>query len=155
MILVEPSFAMAASITDRLDHAPAHLRAIWLAIRDRDCTYASVLQNSGRFRIPMGRPVICMIGDDLNCAMGPVAFHRQSLQVYLSKCGYVVIVSSSATVEAYSGAAARAATDRQHVAIIETLPEFEHEWLYLVEACAPRASILRSIPYSDLSDAVH
>ena len=74
MILVEPSFAVAASITDRLEHAAEHLQAVWLAVRDRDCTYASILQNSGRFRIPMVRPVICMIGDDLERAMGPAAF---------------------------------------------------------------------------------
>ena len=118
-----------------------HLRPIATAVRDHGCGQGLVMQHAGAFALPTSRPLIAIIGDDTERALGPVAFHRASLVRLLKACGAVAIVSSDADPAFYASAARVAVVEREHVAIVETRAEQEQAWLDFVHAANPGASI--------------
>lgn len=146
MMLFEPSPAINGRIRERFPDMPPHQRPLWAAVV-KGCTYATVVQGDGAFRIPTKRPAVVVVGDDLASAKGPAAFNRRSLRRYLSRCSAVCIVSSEAVPDAYAAIAAEAVDRRRDVAIIETQPEHEAEWLALVRQAAPLASVALCRPF--------
>ena len=148
MMLFEPSPVIRQRIRDRFADMPAHLRPLWSAVV-QGCTYATIIQGDGAFRIPTGRPAVVVIGDDLHASSGPGAFHRRSLRCYLPRCASVCIVTSEAVPDAYAAMATQAVNHRHDVALVETRPDREAEWLALVEQSAPLAKVTLCRPYPD------
>lgn len=150
MLLIEPSphlrAMMAAHLIEPFPAIARHLVPIWRAVAEADVTFATVFQNEGRFTVPVGRPVVLIMGDDLDTAMGPRAFSERSLRGFLPRCGAVAIVTSAASPEVYANAA-RMAVDGHTVAIIESQPDHEEAWTELVEEVVPDAKLLVCRPF--------
>ena len=100
----------------RLTHAvevgPPHLRPVWVAIRDAGIGFMMVAQHAGAFEAPNTRPTLLLIGDDMKEALGPAAFHRQSLRRFVSQCSAAVIVGCEPLPIAYASAAATVSSPR-------------------------------------------
>lgn len=120
-----------------ISRAPAHLRPAYQAARDGTAGFVFVAQGWDRFEVPSGLPQILLIGDDLNAALGPAAFHARSVRRYLATCRAAVIVAAEPIPSLYWDAYARAVERRENVVIVETRPEREAEWLDLIRAAAP------------------
>ena len=130
----------------RLDFAVehgSHLAPLYAAARDHGCILAMVLQGAGRFDPPpAGRPAIIVIGDDLDQALGPAAFHAKSLRRLLKGVRLVAVVACEAVPEIYTSAARHAVLLRQNVVIVETRPEQEIAWITLIRSIEPQAAVL-------------
>jgi hypothetical protein len=120
----------------------SHMTPILDAVRTCGVASAIVPQNAGRFEFPWDRPTIVCIGDDTEQALGPTAFHLDSINVVLDKASAVAIVACWADPRIYKSAAPNAVLLRQHVLIIETRERYEADWLNLVEARRPRIACL-------------
>ena len=142
MMLFEPSPSVKATITLRLNTYSEATRPVWRAVALQDCAMAIVPQDAGRFTLSAAHPMILLVGDDTNRSKGVRAFSARSLRAFLPRCRAVAIVSSAPTFEVYSALARIAGDDRLDVAIIETLPQHEGEWLAFVEREAPKASVV-------------
>ncbi len=129
------------ALNSHILHGAPHYAPILVAVRDAGLAFAIVPQGQIRFRIPVGRPAIVVIGDDLDQARGPGAFHTKSLTRFLRTCRAASIVASGAQREPYAAAAEAAIRSRQNTVVIETLPRFEQDWFDLVQRCAPSAPI--------------
>ena len=130
-----------------LSRAPAHLRPLYQACRDGRAGFVFVAQGRARFRIPCGLPHVVLVGDDMTAALGPGAFHARSLRRYLATCRAVVIIACEPLPALYAEACAWARDKRQNVAIIETRPEREAEWLAVVrEAGRPDMTLALGTP---------
>ena len=131
-----------ARIDAYLATAPDYLRPILLAVRDQGCAWLNVPQKSGRFEAPKGRPLISIIGDDLHVAMGPAGFHRKSVRRLIAASRFVSVVAGEPQVLAYAAPALAAVAMGVNGTIIETRPEFEMQWIGLVQAEAPNAQLI-------------
>jgi hypothetical protein len=124
-----------------------HLLPIMIAVRDYDIAFAEILQDDGPVSFSFEKPTIILLGDDLEEAKGPSAFHDESVRAVLGKVSRVIIVACDAQTRFYTLAAIRAALDRQHVLIIETRPQHEADWCALIQNHRPGLPIvLCSIP---------
>lgn len=83
------------------------------------------------WEVPDG-PTVISIGDDLDCAMGPGAFHRPSLLKALRKCGGFVLQVADFQPEIMRAIAFAATIN--NVMIIETREDREIEWMTFLEA---------------------
>ncbi len=143
--------ALGPDIRHPLDYAiesgrAQHLEPLLRAVRDGGCAFLMVTQHAGAFPMPpKRRPSILVIGDDLNEALGPAAFHAPSLRRYVRSCGYAVVVSCEPLPHAYLAAAAFAITQRRNVVLVETRPEREIEWVRLLQETKPGLPILLAI----------
>ena len=132
-----------ANLTRSIETTKAsHLRPIMTAVRDHGCQFCIVLQNIGRFSPPTARPTILLIGDDLDAALGPNAFHQKSLKRYIRRCRSAVIVSCEPLDDVYFAAATIAIAARRDVLIVETRLEYEEAWRSLIQTVAPDISML-------------
>jgi hypothetical protein len=129
-----------------------HYRPIFLAVRDAGVLFMAVPQGHEDFTGLENTATIFVIGDDMETAKGPHGFHRKSLRVAFRKCVAAVIVACEALPDAYAAAAAVAAGGRVlmqgseqvngSVAIIETQPYREREWMDFIKKVNPSASLL-------------
>jgi hypothetical protein len=110
-----------------------HLLPIMTAVRDYGIAFAQILQEGGPVSFSFDRPTIILLGDDLHEAKGPAAFHEETLHAVLDKVSRVIIIACDAQPRFYTLVAIRAAIDRQHVLIIETLPQHEADWSTLIQ----------------------
>lgn len=131
-----------ARLDTALERAPDHLRPILLAVRDQGCAWLNVPQGSGRFEIPLGKPLISIIGDDLHAAKGPAGFHRKSIRRLIAASSFISIVAAEPLTLAYATPALATVGLRVNSLIIETQPEFELEWHALAKAEAPDAQLI-------------
>ena len=129
-----------ATLTAALDTAPAHLHPVLKAVRDHRCGMFFVGQSTEPFRLPNdpGRPAIVLIGDDMDCAVGPSGFHVPSVRRAIRACDAFAVISSAPQPDIYAGIAAAAALTRRNVMIVETRLEEEHNWLGLIQKLAPK-----------------
>ena len=130
----------------RLDAAVEHgehSAPLYSAVRDHGCGLAIVTQHAGRFDLPAdGRPTIIAIGDDLDLALGPAAFHAKSLRRALKGVRLAVVMACEPLPEAYEAAARHAVGLRKNVVIVETLPEQEIAWVNLIRSIAPDTAFI-------------
>ncbi len=130
----------------RLDFAVEHgrhLAPLYEAARDFGCLLAMVPQGVGPFDAPGDdRPVIAVIGDDLEEALGPSAFDEQSLHRLLRGVRLAAVVACEPLPEIYESAAHHAVLLRKNVVIVETRPEQEIAWVNLIRSIAPDAAFL-------------
>ena len=128
-------------LTRALARAPEHCRPILRAVRDHGCAYAMVLQDAGQFDIPVGKPAIVLLGDDLLDSKGPVAFDADSTSRLARRCGAAFVIASAAEAETYGKAVTWPILFRQSVLIVETLPKHEEAWVEFLLAAAPGIQI--------------
>ena len=123
--------------------AEPHLRPIVQAVRDHGVDMMFAPQDAGAFRIPAGRtnPVIFMIGDDFDQALGPEGFHLPSIRRAIRACSAFAVISSAPQADAYTTMAITAAATRRNTMIVETRPEQEIPWLALIQKLAPKRFI--------------
>ncbi len=130
----------------RLDFAVEHgrhLAPLYEAARDFGCLLAMVPQGAGPFDAPpAGRPAIVIIGDDLDQALGPSAFHAKSLRRLLRGVRLAAVVACEPLPEIYAEAARHAVVLRKNVVIVETRPEHEIAWFNLIKSIAPDAALV-------------
>ncbi len=130
----------------RLDAAVEHgehLAPLYAAVRDHGCILAIVPQHAGPFDPPPdGRPAIIILGDDLEQALGPPAFHARSLRRLLRGVRMAAVVACEPLPEIYAAAARHAVLLRRNVVIVETRPEQEIQWVEQIRSIAPDASFI-------------
>ena len=120
-----------------------HLAPLYRAARDHECLVGIVPQGAGRFNPPPAdRPAIIVLGDDLVEALGPAAFHAQSLRQVLTGIRMAAIVACGPLPEIYATAARHAVLLRSNVVIVETRPEQEIAWIKLIRSIEPQAAVL-------------
>ncbi len=110
-----------------------HLLPIMTAVRDYGIAFAEILQDDGPVSFHFDRPNIILLGNDLHEGKGPPAFHEETLRAILDSVSRVIIVACDAQPRFYALAATRAAIYREHVLIIETLPQHEADWCTLIQ----------------------
>ena len=120
-----------------VDHGPAHLRGIYRCVRDGGIGFATVPQHAGRFDLPTTRPHVVVIGDDMNEALGPSAFHRKSVRRFAARCRTAAIVACEPMPVLYTGPALAAMGMRWDALIVETLPRWEASWADLIRKANP------------------
>ena len=125
----------------RSGYAP-HLRPIVEACRDFGCAWASVPQRAGPFRIPSDRPAIVVIGDDTEQPLGPAGFHQKSVRQFAARCGLAVVVSCEPLFACYAAAATCVVLHRRDALLIESQPQFESDWIALVQAANPDIGLI-------------
>lgn len=130
----------------QLDHAmdvvQPHLRPIVKAVRDHDVDMAFARQQAGPFRLPNEvRPVIIMVGDDMDSAMGPPGFHLPSIRRCIRGAHAFAVISGAPHPDVYTALALAAVATRRNTMIIETRPEQEIQWVTLVQKLAPKRFI--------------
>jgi hypothetical protein len=101
-----------------------------------------VLQHQGEFAFAIDKPTILLLGDDLDEAFGPTAFHAKSMRRFIKRCGLVVVVACEPKPELYAMAAETAILTRQHVAIVETRSEHEADWIHHLRRVKPQLPLL-------------
>ena len=131
-----------ARLDASLASAPAHLRPILLAVRDGGCAWLTIPQGRDPFDVPTGKPVIAVVGDDMDETWGPSGLPRPSLQRLLRSCRAVSVVSCEPSALAYAVPVATAVGLRRNVAIVETGPLQEAAWIKLIQRIAPKASLV-------------
>ncbi|VWX52971.1 hypothetical protein [Novosphingobium sp. 9U] len=131
--------ATRADLDHAMVNAAPHLRPIVKAVRDHGVDMLFAGQGAGAFRVPAGttRPVIFMVGDDFDKALGPEGFHMPSIRRAIRSSHSFAIISSGPQADAYTAMALAAAATRQNTVIVETRPEQEIAWLALVQKLAP------------------
>lgn len=125
-----------------VDHGPKHLRPIFRAVRDGGIGFATILQHAGRFDLPTDQPMVAILGDDLDKAFGPAAFHKRSVRRFAARCRTASIVACAAETIFYATPAAISVGLRQDTLIIETLPRWEASWADLIREASPEIFLL-------------
>ena len=140
--MIGPDIIPRARLDFAVDHAPEHLRAIYRAVRDHGVSFGVVTQRAGRFAFPSDKPVVTLLGDDLDEALGPPAFHRKSVRRFVASCEAAVIISCDPQPWFYTAATSVAVLKRRNVLIVETRSEVEADWVDLVRSIAPDIRML-------------
>lgn len=122
-----------------------HLRPIYAAMKDHGTGLLLVRQNTGRFDLRKPPPLVAIVGDDTDRALGPAGFHRKSIRRLAAQARSIAIIASDIVPDVYETAAALAALGRSAL-IIETRPEQEGAWMDLMKVAAPRTPILLCTP---------
>lgn len=116
-------------LKDAKRRAAPHWRPILHAVCDHGVALAGIYQDRGPFRVPRGRPTILLLGDDLDASFGPTHFHAKSVQRFVRRCRYGIVVACSPEVALYLTAASIASALRKDVVLVETRPEHEADWV--------------------------
>ena len=129
-------------LTAAVDHGPEHLRAIYWAVRDGGIGFATISQRAGRFDLPRDRPIVAILGDDMDKALGPAAFHRKSVRRFAARCRTASIVSCAPLLPLYAAPALAAMGLGLSGLIVETQPLFESDWADLILEANPTIALL-------------
>ena len=126
---------------DRLDFAvergPVHLRRVYRFVRDGGFGFTTVPQRAGRFDMPITRPHVVILCDDMQEALGQASFHRNSMRRFAARCRTAAIVACEALPILYTGPALAAMGMRWNSLIVETLPRWEALWADLIRKGNP------------------
>ena len=128
----------------------SHFRPVYEAVRDSGLAYTMILPGQRQHRRPkklQGRPLLLIIGDDLELAEGPTAFNEKTLKWGLRGAASIIIHAAAPKAAHYAGAV-EAALRFQKSVIIETRPSHEIEWLKFVGRHAPKTPHLIITPNS-------
>nr|WP_137831776.1 hypothetical protein [Methylobacterium sp. L1A1] len=117
-----------------------HLRPVYAAMRDGRRTLLVVPQRSGACSVP-GKPFVALVGDDTECALGPEAFHRPSVERFARSARGIALISCGIMPGVYAVAAEMVRLGHSTL-IVETRPEREAEWMEALRAAAPKAAFL-------------
>lgn len=142
-----------ARLDDAVRRAPQHLRPLWEAVRDWNCTHAFIQQGKARFALaPDRRPCIALIGDDMHTSLGPDGFHRKSLRRLIERCSAAGVMVGLEP-QAYQRVCTNAVLLRQNVVIVETRTQHEIEWVNFLREVNPQIGML--VAYDAEAQAGH
>ena len=131
------------SITQAIAKSTAyHLHPLMVAVRDHGCQLSVVTQSAERFTPPSLKPTILPIGDDLDQALGPNAFHQKSLRRFIRRAQSAVIISCAPLTSAYAAGATAAVIARRDALIVETRLEHEESWRRFIVGISPNIRML-------------
>lgn len=126
-----------------------HLRPILMAVRDHGCglliePQVKPAETLPVFDLPANRPVIVLIGDDMDDAFGPRGFHSKSLRRAVTACAGATVISSGTLTPAYASAAMLAVMSRRSVILVETRLTQEQAWVNGLHRINPSLPVLLS-----------
>ena len=128
-----------ALIASGVPKAP-HLLPLFRAARDDGVGLMVVEQSGEPFLDVLAAakgPVVALIADDTDRAVGPGYFHQPSLRRLIAGIGGAAVISSAPPVEAYAAMACAAAMLRVNMAIVETRIEQEIPWITAIHGIRP------------------
>lgn len=120
-----------------------HLLCIYRAVAERRLGYVIVPQGAEYKALPesaLGRPLLFLVGDDLQEAKGPEGFDAITLRRVFDGAGHVVL-NAADTNPAFYQLAVEFAVLGQKAVLIETRPDFQDDWLACVTQNAPEAGV--------------
>lgn len=123
-----------------------HLIPLLEATRDLGIAFNQVRQVCKRFDVPRmsNRPLVAIICDDTDKAVGPGGFHQKSVRDLIRTAHAAIIVTAAPELAIYATAAITAGVSRRNVVIIETRPEQEIPWIDFVQMAMPNLPLLIS-----------
>jgi hypothetical protein len=127
---------------------PPHLEAVFAAIRSGNLTFVIVPQGSRYRSLPdnvTNRPLLFVLGDDMDTSRGPGAFDTKTLRRAFSGASRVVVHAAKAEPAHYA-AAVEAAQRHGKCVVVETQPAHESAWLAIAAKFAPGAGVLVITP---------
>lgn len=93
-------------------------------------------------RVRQVKPLVAVIGDDIDKALGPAGFHRVALRKLINAADNAIILSAAPDPAIYATATAVAGITRRSVVLIETRPEQEIPWGEFIQKAAPSLPLL-------------
>lgn len=130
-----------------MPQTPPYLKSVFEVVRDYGVGYLTLLQNGdglGLDRLNSQTPMIMVVGDDTNAALGPGAFDAVTLKVLTLRASCVAIISSEPVSNIYTLFSLMTGLLRANTLIIETRPEQEHAWVDYIRALAPHTPVILS-----------
>lgn len=132
-----------AEIGSLVAGGPSYYAPLLKSVRDLNLGLYFVQQNCWPFDLPIqNRPVVTLIGDDTEKAIGPNGFHRKSLRRLVRWADNAVMVACAPAPALYACASIMATCLRFKTLIIETRLEQEQAWIDWVTAANPEIRLL-------------
>ena len=151
MLKFTPPAAVIRERTERLlAERPdaAHLAPPFAAVAE-GLGLAIAAQTAEPFRLPENRPVVLVVGDDLDTSLGPDGFHKPSLRRVLRRAAGVAVMAGAPRPEPYALAAEAALTFGATMVLIECREITEGDWNAFVATAAPRVPRLIVTPFPE------
>lgn len=130
-----------------MPQTPPYLKPVFEVVRDYGVGYLTLLQNGDGLepdRLNSQAPMITVVGDDTNAALGPAAFDAATLKVLTLRASCVAIISSEPVSNIYTLFSLMTGLLRANTLIIETRPEQEYVWVDYIRALAPHTPVILS-----------
>ncbi len=130
-----------------MPQTPSYLKPVFEVVRDYGVGYLTLLQNGDGLepdRLKSQNPMITVVGDDTNDALGPTAFDAATLKILTLRASCVAIISSEPVPNIYTLFSLMTGLLRANTLIIETRPEQEHAWVDYIRTLAPHTPVILS-----------
>lgn len=130
-----------------MPQTPPYLKPVFEVVRDYGVGYLTMLQNGDGLeldRLNSQVPMITVVGDDTDAALGPSAFDAATLKVLTLRASCIAIISSEPVPNIYTLLSLMTGLLRANTLIIETRPEQEHAWVDYIRALAPHTPVILS-----------
>jgi hypothetical protein len=131
------------------DYTPAHLKGIFRAVRDHKISFMTFPQNGPKVdleKLISVKAFVAIIGDDMDCSLGPDHFDPAVIRKLLEKAAGIAIISSALVENVYALFAEFAGIRREGMVIIETRPEHEMQWIERVSKMTPKTFLIVTTP---------
>lgn len=124
-----------AEINSLIANWPSYYEPLLTSVRDLDLGIYHVQQNCWPIGLPVeDRPVVALIGDDTDKAVGPTGFHDETLRRLVRWADYAALSVGVRSQVPYAGAALLATSCRLKTLVIETRLEQAEAWIDWVTA---------------------
>lgn len=143
--MIQAASISAARLEDLAQRGQPHLREVYAAVAHAGVGLLLVRQRSEAFEVRSDRPLVAIVGDDTDMALGPAGFDRGSLERLARLVHGITVIASGIVPDVYA-TAAHVAVLGQSTLIVETRPEHEGAWMELLRAAAPEAPFLLCTP---------
>ncbi|MCB1784454.1 MAG: hypothetical protein KDI13_10735 [Alphaproteobacteria bacterium] len=130
-----------------MPQTPPYLKPVFEVVRDYGVGYLTLLQNGDGLepdKLNSQVPMITVVGDDTNAALGPGAFDSSTLKILTLRASCVSIISSEPVPNIYTLFSLMTGLLRANTLIIETRLEQEHAWVDYIRALAPHTPVILS-----------
>lgn len=130
-----------------MPETPPHLKPVFEAVRDYGIGYLTLLQHGHGLpaeRLNSQNPMITVVGDDTDAALGPIAFHAATLKILTLRASCVAVISSDVVPDIYALFSLMTGLLRANTLIIETRPEHEQAWVEYVRGLSPHIPVILS-----------
>lgn len=130
-----------------MPETPPHLKPVFEAVRDYGIIYLTLLQHGHGLpveRLNSQNPMMTVVGDDTDAALGPIAFHAATLKILTLRASCVAVISSEPVSNIYALFSLMTGLLRANTLIIETRPEHEQAWVEYVRGLSPHIPVILS-----------
>lgn len=130
-----------------MPQTPPYLKPIFEVVRDYGVGYLTLLQNGDGLepdKLNSQMPMITVLGDDTNAALGPGAFDTATLKSLTLRASCVAIISSEPVPNIYTLFSLMTGLLRANTLIIETRPDQEYAWVDYIRALVPHTPVILS-----------